>query len=153
MIIIVRKLIDNLSKGNYFVDVERLKKIRKDAEAAVSDMPAGDLKTKAFEVILQQLMVGGAKLSSEAISRIVKRPKRRMGGQTLANGPKAQIMRLHEEKFFSQPRSLQDAQKKLRERGFRYPVTTTSVVLMRMTQQRILRRTREGKKGYVYTNW
>lgn len=138
------------------MDVERLKKLRKDAEAAVSDMPTGELKTKAFEVILQQLMSGGeTRSSTEHVIRKDKNPKRRSAGQGRTNGPKAQMMRLQEEKFFSQPRSLQDVQKKLRERGFRYPVTTTSVVLMRMTQHRILRRSVEGKgkKGYAYTNW
>ena len=35
---------------------EKLKQIRDKAQEAVTDMPDGELKTKAFEVILQHLL-------------------------------------------------------------------------------------------------
>jgi hypothetical protein len=59
------------------------------------------------------------------------------------------IISLKEEGFFEKPRSLGDIGKALEERGFLYPVTTLSGVVLGLLKKRELRRKKtEGKWVY-----
>ena len=59
------------------------------------------------------------------------------------------IIDLKEEGFFEKPKALGDISKALEERGFLYPVTTLSGVVLGLVQKRELRRKKsEGKWVY-----
>jgi hypothetical protein len=50
------------------MDAKRLIELRKQAEKSVADMPDGDLKLKAFEVILNHLVVSGEGIASTPVT-------------------------------------------------------------------------------------
>jgi hypothetical protein len=118
---------------------------RKKAEAAVADMADGALKTKAFEVILQSLLVLPAtpQVRSES-SGVAEKPGKRETGSSIA----ARIQSLEDEDFFSEPRSLSEIQEALRTHGWHYPQGNLSTPLVRMVRDRKLRRLQlsEGNK-------
>lgn len=64
-------------------------------------------------------------------------------------GPQAQILKLRDEGFFNQKRTVSDVQKKLEEAGFIYALDSVAVPLLRLRRQNQIRRIKE-KNGYVY---
>jgi len=71
-----------------------------------------------------------------------KEQKKRSGASDL-------IVELKEDGFFEQPKSLTDIAKILEEKGYLYPVTTLSGVMLGMVQKRLFRRKKvEGKWVY-----
>ncbi len=135
-----------------------LKEIRKRAEASVSDMQAGDIRLKAFEIIFEKL-IADHKMESNGRGKVhTMHTVAHVAGTTGKNrpsGPTANALRLKEEGFFKTPKSLGEIVKALAEMGFHYPATTISVILVRLTRQKVLRRVivGKGKRGYKYTNW
>ena len=122
------------------MDVKKLIEVRKEAEKAVSDMPDGDLKLKAFEVILNYLMSGGVEAkvmqkgeTKEAPSKIEKEdfPEKSVAGRLLV---------LKEEGFFKNPKSLAEVRQELEAHGWHYPNTTIAPILIRIVQKKKLRR-------------
>ena len=78
-----------------------------------------------------------------AKTRTAKREaKMRMGASDL-------IVRLKEESFFEQTKSIAEIAKALEEQGFLYPVTSLSGILLSLVQKRLLRRKKADGK-YVY---
>jgi len=74
------------------------------------------------------------------------------GAGRVQKGPKMYLLEIKEENFFAQKRSLSDVQKKLEEKGHIYPVDTLSTPILRLVQQKILRRIKD-KKIWVYVNY
>ena len=60
------------------------------------------------------------------------------------------LIEAKEEGFFNSQRGLLEIKKMLDEKGYIYPITTLSPVLLRLARKRILRRTKEKGKRYVY---
>lgn len=125
---------------------EQLKELRKKAEEAVGEMPDGDLKTKAFEVILQHL------LSTRTVP-LQPEPsdKRLYGKKELApseSTAKSKILLLKDEGFFTVPRSLAQIKDELSAHGWIHPQTALSGPLQRLVRERRLRRIKDqaGKK-------
>jgi hypothetical protein len=139
------------------MDAKRLIELRKEAEKAVSEMPDGDLKLKAFEVILNHLITSslsppvaqpGAKKADKATVQVSDDfPSESVSGR---------VMVLKEEGFFKNPKSLAEIREELQAHGWRYPNTTLAPALIRLCgKKRVLRRerTREGKtKLWKYFN-
>lgn len=139
------------------MDAKKLIELRKQAEKAVKDMPDGEFKLKAFEVILNHLLAPGkmqAQTSSDAgsSSKHVPAPEPDTADAESAQG---RILVLKAEGFFKSPRSIGQTRSELQAHGWHYPVTTLSGELMKLVQRRRLRRQR-GKEGnrqvWVYTN-
>lgn len=123
-----------------------LSRVRLAAEAAVADMDDGDLKVKAFEVILRHLlatatpgehaescMVDGQKQKS----RLVRQPERSVVARVLA---------LKEMGFFQEQRTIGDIQAELARHGWHYAQNNLSGKLQSLTRRRFLRRVL-GKDG------
>ena len=144
-----------ISTGRHFnVDDRSLKDCRLKAERAVADMPAGDLKVKAFEVILGQLLASSrtATLDTESHREKQNRPRSAIGQPNTLSG---RILALQGDGFFETPQPIAAVREGLQSRGWRYPVTTLSGTLQGLVQRRKLRRERmrEGKKaGWKYFN-
>ena len=139
------------------MEVDRLTKVRKQAEAAVSDMPDGALKVKAFEVILGHLIgdpstsaerasVGGAVKSASASESKRAKTKPSIPGRILV---------LKDEGFFNKQRTLPEVQEALATNGWHYTQRNLSGPLLGLARKGDLRRVpfKDGKKKiYKYSN-
>lgn len=70
----------------------------------------------------------------------------------IVKGPKAHLIDIKDEGFFSQKRSLSDIQKKLEEKGHIYPVEQLSTPVLRLVRQKTLRRLKDNR-GWCYVNY
>jgi hypothetical protein len=124
--------------------------LRRTAESSVADMPEGELKVKAFEVILKSLLTNGLDQPRSIEPAQPVRPVAPQSRSTLTE----RIDLLAEEGFFSEPRSLGEIQSNLAAHGWHYPQTNLSSPLIRLVRQRRLRRIQlaEGtKKVWKYS--
>jgi len=142
------------------LDVDRLIRARREAEAAVKDMPEGDLKNTAFATILaHRLGQGTAPVPpSPSPTRTKARSATNKAGAPRREGTTARLLRLVEEGFFAQPRSLADIKAALAERGWHYQVESLGTPVTRLVQSKhkYLRRTQiaeGGKKIWKYSNY
>jgi hypothetical protein len=135
--------------------IDQLKELRKKAEEAVAEMPDGDLKTKAFEVILQHL------LSTRTPSPQLEPPEKRALGkkELVSSGApgtrKSRVLLLKDEGFFTVPRSLAEVKDELRAHGWVHQQTSLSGPLQELVQERHLRRIKDQagkKKLWRYVN-
>lgn len=126
---------------------KKLVEVRQAAEKAVSDMPDGELKVKAFEVILGHMMEE---------QYIPAKPARHAARAEAASGiakekdntksSVGRILVLREEGFFNNPKSIAEVCDELASNGWHYPQSSLSGPLMTLVQRRELRR-KSGKKG------
>lgn len=121
---------------------------RKSAEAAVADMPSGDLKVAAFQTILAKLLDA----NSKPAAREATQPAEAVSAK--ASGTTGRLLGLIQEGFFAQQRSLADIQKRLAENGWHYPQEHLGTPLTRIVRKKQLRRTQVaegGKKIWKYS--
>jgi hypothetical protein len=147
------------------MDTKTLIEARKQAEAAVAEMPEGELRVEAFKLILNRLLAG----NETADSGRKHKPKRHGSDHSRASNktttsenqdvmPRsipARILALKAENFFSDERGIGEIREELQTHGWRYDVTALSGALMGLVQKRELRRSKvtDGKKTtYKYFN-
>ncbi len=138
--------------------ITRLVEARKAAERAVSEMADGDLKVKAFEVILGHLLAGreqpAAAPEAETGSGQVERG-RKTRKSAAPNSAGDRVLALKEEGFFKDQPTIGEIREALKAHGWNYPVTSLSGTMQTLVQQRKLRRQRQkkgNKKVYRYSN-
>ena len=140
------------------MDAKQLIALRKQAERAVAEMPDGDLKVKAFEVILNHLLGGpvpSAPLHAPHVAVRGSRPARAAKESSPAKSISGRILVLRDEGFFKNQKTIGEVREELRAHGWHYPLTTLSGRLQALVQQRKLRRERvtHGKKKlWKYSN-
>jgi len=131
---------------------------RKKAENAVSDMADPALRLKAFEVILEKLL-GGAEPNSGTDPQ--KRRKRRTSNSSTGapkpegDSKRGRILRLRDDGFFREQRTISELRDELRTRGWIYELTSLSGPLQLLVQKGQLRRalvTEGAKKIYKYVS-
>jgi len=138
------------------MDEKILKEARLKAEKSIADMPDGDLKIKAFEVMLHHLLSnasGGIAVGSNGKSRTSKKNNPSTSGQ--ANTLSERILLLQAEGFFDSPKPIASIREGLKVYGWHYPVTTLSGTLQSLVQKRKLRRERvkdNNKQVWKYSN-
>ena len=129
--------------------------LRRQAERAVADMPEGDLKVKAFEVLLNHLLnTTDREGSIEKSARRVEKGKRSTNAR-VGNSKTQRILALKNEGFFKAQKTIGEVREELASRGWHYPVTGLSGPLQELVQRRELRRQRmvDGKKKlWKYSN-
>jgi hypothetical protein len=133
---------------------------RHKAERAVADMPDGELKTKAFEVILTQLLSQESSPSQRPAPARAATSSRKAtpipAKQNSAIKPSKvdRIVTLKESGFFKTPRSLAEVRDELRRRGWSFPLSSLSGPMQRLTQSEVLHRTAEkdvsARKAFKY---
>ncbi len=138
------------------MDANKLIEMRKQAEKAVAEMPDGELKLKAFEVILSHLLASkeptltrDAQASPKVVGK--KEAEADIDAETAAG----RILVLKEEGFFKTPKSSGQIRDELQAHGWHYPATSLSGELISLVQRRKLRRQKDklgNKKLWVYTN-
>jgi hypothetical protein len=139
--------------------LKELVKIRKQAEKAVSEMPDGELKVKAFEVVFNHLLSGakaggtGKATATTDQARTDQPPLKAAASSRSASG---RILVLRDEGFFSTPRTIGEIRDELGAHGWHYPLTSLSGTLMDLVgEKRELRRQRikhGGKQVWKYSN-
>jgi hypothetical protein len=128
------------------MDTKKLVALRKEAEKAIAEMPDGDLKVKAFEVILGHLLGTGSGTARQSVVHEEEdEPKPAKKGRA-AKSATARILVLREEGFFKNQRSMGEVSAELAAHGWHYPLTALSGNLQALTQRREIRRVR-AKKG------
>jgi|SRR5579862_729653 len=139
------------------MDVKKMVDIRKQAEAAVGDMPDGALKTKSFEVILNKLLdeevASGHRRADTRTSKPAPPPAEDNGQKSkVPESCPDRILVLREDGFLATARTLGEIRDELQLRGWIYPVTSLSGPLQRLVQKRELRRMPGGNdKNGAYT--
>jgi hypothetical protein len=130
------------------MNTKKLLKLRQAAEKAVADMPDGELKVKAFEVILGHMMTTPDE-TGPGKARPAGKDKKATARDTEAANTKSTVGRvlvLRDEGFFHNQKSIAEACDELAGHGWHYPQSSLSGPLQTLVQRRELRRKRE-KKG------
>lgn len=139
------------------MDAKKIIDLRKQAERAVAEMPDGELKVKAFEVILNHLLEGTGPSTTEQAqhrtpsTRQAKSPRQASPAQSAAG----RILVLRDEGFFKNQKTIAEVREELKAHGWHYPLTALSGRLQALVQKRNLRRERatQGKKKvWKYSN-
>jgi hypothetical protein len=146
----------NQQLRRFSVHAKKLIELRKQAEKSVTDMPEGELKLKAFEVILTHLLSSGkADVATPPASGAKAKAEAAEVADMEAKSTAGRILVLKNEGFFKSPKSIGQVREELQAHGWHYPVATLSGELMGLVQKRKLRRQR-GKLGnksvWLYTN-
>ena len=105
--------------------VDKLVELRKQAEAAVAGMQDADLRSKAFEVILQHLLAGSSTQTPGAAATQPSAAKRKDLSR-VPGSAKSRILLLRDEGFFDSQRSLADVNHELKAHGWIHPQTALS---------------------------
>jgi len=130
--------------------------IRKQAENAVSDMPEGDIKVKAFETILTHLLSSPTQGQPEPRTKSKPQPAEKPRAKESATSSSERILSLKQEGFFKTQKSIAEIRAELKKNGWHYPVTSLSGRLQALVQKRHLRRENvddaDGRKGWKYSN-
>lgn len=137
------------------MDAKKLIEFRREAERAVADMPDGELKVKAFEVILSHLISASADQTTRISSPQQKDRLELEADEFPTESVAGRLMVLREEGFFKAPRTLAQIREELQAHGWHYPNATIAPVLIKLVQKKRLRQQRiqEGKsKPWKYTN-
>jgi hypothetical protein len=137
------------------MDAKKFIALRKQAEKAVADMPDGEFKLKAFEVILSHLLASGKPQPPASAPPPGKSKAETSIDDIEAESTSGRILVLKDEGFFKSPKSIGKIKAELQAHGWHYPVTTLSGELIKLVQKRKLRR-QKGKEGnkavWQYTN-
>ena len=138
------------------VSFDSIAELLSQAEKTVSKIRDPSLRPIAFQFLLQAFAPGSPDLSLE------EKPPRRRGNprpagtsKRASKGPVGRLRGLKEEKFFSKPRSIGEIVTELSHQGFHYKQENLSGSLIRLVQQKELRRLKsdvEGKTIYRYCN-
>jgi hypothetical protein len=138
------------------VDAKKLIELRKEAEKAVADMPDGELKVKAFEVLLSHLISSADRSVAPPTS---SSPKEAPSAKETEDFPTASVagrlLVLREEGFFKAPKALAEIREELKAHAWHYPNATIAPALIKLVQKRKLRRNHVtvGKgKAWKYSN-
>lgn len=131
------------------------------ARQAVSKMPDDALKSVAFQTILQQLLTQGETraVEKEKAKEVVVPSHQRVGKKgKRPKGPKGRVETLIEEGFFRQKKTLKEIKGELTAHGWHHRLEELSTLLVRLVQEKKLRRLKEpevkgGKLVWRYSNW
>lgn len=133
------------------------------AQESVSKITDESLKAVAFQVILQKLLNTGETIENEIekVPEAHKPSKEKMEATLKAKqpkGPKGRIDELITEGFFSQKRTIGDVKKEMETHGWFHRVEELNPSLLRLIQDKKLRRIKEpekegGKLIWRYSNW
>lgn len=139
------------------MDAKRIIELRKQAEQAVAEMPDGELKVKAFEVILNHLLEGPRPSTADEtqIGKSFSQKPKVTKGASKASSLSGRILVLRDENFFNSQKTIGELREELKAHGWHYPLTALSGTLQTLVQQRELRRERAkqgNKKIWKYSN-
>jgi hypothetical protein len=146
-------------------EIKELVSKRRTAEEAIEGVDPA-LREKAFEVILQHLLVGNAQSPPVGVQTRRSTKKKEGTGERKGStgegrsprakkdGPKTLTKKLIDEGFFNDWKDPAQLQKRLRVKGHRYDVTPLRTALLRLTRDEVLQREQRqaegGHESWVY---
>jgi hypothetical protein len=143
--------------------IEMFQKKIEIAQEAVSKITDADLKTVAFQTVLQKLLnasepVGFEPEQADEMPKPGKVKEETTSKAKQPKGPKGRIEELITEGFFSQKRTIGDVKKEMEAHGWFHRVEEINPTLLRLIQDKKLRRIKEpenegGKLIWRYSNW
>ncbi|SRR5258706_1249237 len=131
------------------VTAEELKNIRKLAEDSVADMPEGELKVKAFEVILEHLLASGGSpsITEDPKKKLKPKTNRKNSNQNHPTETKIvrslpdHIMDLRDnKKFFGEPRTADEVHQELMSSNYHCERDRVYMALLRIAKRKELRK-------------
>jgi hypothetical protein len=128
--------------------IEALIAARKTAERVVADMDDDVLRLRAFEVTYQSLIretISPDKELDRLVASSTRQSKRAAGKRP--SGARGLIEELVSDGFFEVPRTLPNVADALRTGGHTYRQSDLSKPMLRLTQERVLRRQEQSKDG------
>lgn len=128
---------------------DKLKELQRKALEAVSDMPEGELKTRAFEIFLKHLLDAQSPQPSHKPATSEKAIEKPTKSSRQPGTVKSRILLLKDEKFFEVPKTIKDVKDELRAHGWIHPTTALSGPLQSLVRNRYLRRVKEKIWKYV----
>ncbi len=137
------------------MDAKKLIELRKEAEKVVADMPEGDIKVKAFEVILVHLMSVAEGPKPQRVLSSEDSVQTEDSEEANASSVAGRLMVLREEGFFKSPKALAEIREELKAHAWHYTNATIAHSLIKLVQKKKLRRqrvTQGNAKAWKYTN-
>jgi hypothetical protein len=130
------------------------------AEKAVQAVKDPELKSIAFQKVLDALLGGsGPPPTTSSVAAVGRRATRKRnaakGGGTKAprGGPAAYVRELIEDGFFDKQKTITEVKIELENRGHHIPLTSLSGPLQKLCQSKDLRRQKPDGKTFSYSNW
>lgn len=116
--------------------------IKSKTGALITVEGSGEEVANILSVFEKSMVVGHAKQAISKSRAVAKEQKKRQSASDL-------IVELKEDGFFEKPKSLGDISAVLEEKGYLYPVTSLSGVVLGLVQKKVLRRKKvDGKWVY-----
>jgi hypothetical protein len=139
------------------MELKKLMELRRRAEQATSDMPDGELKLKAFEVILSSLLRGNEHETGESPNSaptVAPEKKQATSRAAAPTSTRERILVLKAENFFAKLRTIGEVREQLATRGWHYPLTSLSGPLQQLVRHELRRqRVSDGStKAWKYSN-
>ncbi|OKO73412.1 hypothetical protein [Bradyrhizobium sp. AS23.2] len=128
------------------------------AEKAVQGVKDPNLKSIAFQKILEELLgsgVGSRSPSTAPSPAKTRRQRSSSSGKSVKKprgGPKSYVRELIADNFFKKQRTITEVKVELENRGHHIPLTSLSGPLQGLCRDRELRRSRSDGK-FVYSVW
>ena len=141
--------------------VESLQKKIELAQESVSNIADEKLKAVAFQLILERLLKSDELpdlMQEELIDSSKKEDVKTQNKDKQPKGTKGRIEALIDDSFFNQKRTINEVKDALEGRGWFYKMAELSTPLVRLVQEKKLRRIKEpekegGKLIWRYSNW
>lgn len=138
----------------------RLLKVVQTAESIASHVADPELRSIAFDRLLQRLLRGADSALELERTEVARRPapSPRSPRRTAKEGPTAWVESLRAEAFFSEPKTLSNVVERVRALGHNIESKNVTDPLEKLVQAKILRRERTagngGKRGvWSYSNY
>lgn len=127
----------------------------REVESAVSSVKDPHLRGIIAGVIMQRILQEVGNYEASASAAVLPSTSSVSGSQIRKSGTQARILDLRDEKFFAEPRRLEQVLEELRIRGYHHNKSDVRMSLLRLARKKSLRRIPLGEgrqRMYLYVN-
>lgn len=127
----------------------------REVESAVSSVKDPHLRGIIAGVIMQRILQEVENYEASASAAVLPSTSSVSGSQIRKSGTQARILDLRDEKFFAEPRRLEQVLEELRIRGYHHNKSDVRMSLLRLARKKLLRRIPLGdgrQRMYLYVN-
>jgi hypothetical protein len=119
-----------------------------EAQQAVHFIPEGQYRAAAFQVMFMRLLQPDANLTAESSRQPI--PKTNGHAKAPKSETKNRILAMIADGYFDDPRLPNEVRSELQTRGFHHNAADVRMSLLRMAQNRELRRLRQSDREFRY---
>jgi hypothetical protein len=135
--------------------LELVKQTAPEVESAVSGIKDVRLRAAIGAVIMQRILQEVDDTKTAALAKPPSFISPESGGEARKAGTQARILDLRSDKFFADPRRLEEVLEELRVRGYHHNKSDVRMSLLRLARKKSLRRIPLGEgrqRMYLYVN-